>query len=305
MRVHSIACLALVAGCGGTSATLTIHDDLIDPSSALAGCGSGDVADNLAILSDIRESYHEMIVCGGLGLDFDSAIANVIVNVALGGKAPQAMSYKGNGTFESANGMMMIKTSLVGGGAASFDVLDPNSYLVGLTVNANGAINALARGGNWKQMLGRAASSVDLRFQSTGPGAALLGLTANELRGGHLATAPERIAKAIAAHIAVEDRIDVTNTHGDTTVHYVLEGPPLPLAEVLDSHAINMKLASIAATHGNQSIAVSEWTMQFKGDGGKVLDGTIGMDVTGGAFPYHAQFTYAHDMSPNIALRCR
>ncbi len=303
MRGVLVACL--LVGCGGASVAPTIHDDLIDPSSALAGCGAANVADNLAILSDVRDSYHEMIVCGGLGLDFDSAIANVIVDVALGGKAPQAMSYKGNGTFESANGMMMIRTSLVGGGETSFDVLDPSSYLVGLTVNANGAINALARGGNWKQMLGHAASAVDLRFRGTGPGAALLGLTADELRGGHLATAPERIAKAIAAHIAVEDRIDVTNTHGDTTVHYVLEGPPLPLAQVLDSHAINMKLASIAATRGAQTIAVTEWTMQFKGDGGKVLDGTIGMDVTGGSFPYHAQFTYRHDMSPNIALSCR
>ena len=309
MRALPLATFAFV-GCGAsistTSGSTSVHDDLTAPSSLAACAHDDDFGESTAILADVRDSYHEMIVCGGLALDFDSAITNVLLNAALGHGGPSAMSYKGNGTFESANHMMVIKTSLVGGGAASFDVLDPNSYLVGLRVNASGGIAGIASSHGWKQALGHAATAeLDLQLQGPAPVAALIGLTADELRSGSLATAPERIAKAIATHIAVEDRIDVENTQGKTTIHYVLENPPLPIADLLDSHAINMKLASIEATRHGQSITVTEWTMQFKGDGSKVLDGAIGMDVTGGEFPYHARFNYAHDMSPSIELSCQ
>ena len=68
-----------------------------------------------------------------------------------------------------------------------------------------------------------------------------------------------------------------------------------------------MKLVSIVATHEatGQTIRTTEWTMDFRGDGGKVLDGTIGVEVDGGAFPYAARFTYPHRMEPDIDLTCR
>jgi hypothetical protein len=68
-----------------------------------------------------------------------------------------------------------------------------------------------------------------------------------------------------------------------------------------------MQLASIVAERPatGQKIEVTEWTMQFKGDGGRVLDGTIGMDVEGGAFPYHVKLTYPHRVDPDIELSCR
>lgn len=97
------------------------------------------------------------------------------------------------------------------------------------------------------------------------------------------------------------------NEHGATTVHYILEGARQPLQDSLEHKSVPMQLVSIVATNEatGQTIKVTDWTMQFKGDGGTVLDGTIGMEVDGGAFPYAVRFAYPHRMEPNIDLTCR
>jgi hypothetical protein len=304
-----LACLgpacggASVSGSGGGAA---IVDELKDPS-ALAACAKGDVAANLQIVSELRESYHEMIVCGGLALDFDSAIINVIAHAALGRGGPSQLAYRGNGTYATANGMMMIRTSLTGGSGIGFDVLDPQSYLAGITINASGLVDVAARGGSPWDMLSHASAALDIQFQGQGPGFELLGLAADATRGGRLHIDPERIASAIAAHISVANRINVDNEQGGMTVHYILDGIPQPLSDVRSNKHIPMKLASIQATRAatGQTITITEWTMQFRGDGSTVLDGTIALDVTGGAFPYSVRFTYPHRKEPDIQLSCK
>ena len=101
-------------------------------------------------------------------------------------------------------------------------------------------------------------------------------------------------------------RISVDNVQDGTTVHYILDGAPQSLRDVLDRKNVPMQLASIQATRAatHQTIKVTEWTMQFRGDGGTVLDGAIALDVTGGAFPYAVKFTYPHRKEPDIQLTC-
>ena len=306
-----LACLApacVGASVSGSAGGAAIVDELKDPS-ALAACAKGDVAANLQIVSELRDSYHEMIVCGGLALDFDSAIINVIAHAALGRGGPSQLVYRGSGTYATANGMMMIKASLGDGSGIGFDVLDPQSYLVGLYVNANaaGLVDVAARGGSPWSMIKHASANLDIQFSGQGPGFALLGLTADEVRSGRILTDPRRIADAIAAHINIANRISVENEQGGTTIHYLLDGDPQPLNNILGSKAVPMKLASIVASHPatGQTIRITDWTMQFKGDGGKVLDGSIALDVDGGEFPYSVRFTYPHRMEPDIDLTCR
>jgi len=308
-RCHLLL-LPCIAACGGANVgvSATITDQLQDPT-ALAACAQGDAAANLAIVSDLRDSYHEMIVCGGLQLSFEQALVNVLANAALGRGGPSQMVYQGNGTYATTNGMMMIKASLGDGQGLGVDALDPQSYLVGLRVNGNvgGAVDAVARGGKPWQVLGKAAGSLDISFQAQGPLFSILGLTADEIRGGRLLASASKIKDAIAEHIYISSRINVDNQHGGTTVHYILEGEPASLKGALDHKTVPMKLASIEATHAatGQTIRITEWTMAFKGDGGKVLDGTIALDVDGGAFPYSVNFTYPHRMEPDIRLTCR
>jgi hypothetical protein len=203
--------------------------------------------------------------------------------------------------------MMALQLGLADGGALDFDPTDPQSYLAGLTVtaDANATIGAAIHGGSVWQVLGKTASTLDVQFQSTGPAFRLLGMTLEEARRGHLELG--KIAHAIASQLTIGNRIDVQNDQGGSTIHYVLQGSPIPLADVEDGDKVPMQLASIVAERPStgQHISVTEWTMQFKGDGGKVLDGTIGMNVDGGAFPYAVRFVYNHDMLPNVELSCR
>ncbi|MDB4953291.1 MAG: hypothetical protein JWO36_860 [Myxococcales bacterium] len=298
--------LLVVTGCHVGSGNPAVIDDLKQAQFALAGCASGDLATNLAIVSDLRESYHEMIVCGGLALDFDDAILHVIANAAIGRGGPSALVYQGNGTYATSNGMMMLRTSLTGGSGIGFDVLDPQSYLAGISVNANGLVDVAARGGSPWSLVTHAAGSLQIQFQGQGPGFALLGLSADQARGGRLDLDLAKIADALASHISIANRINVDNEQGGTTVHYILEGGARPLNEIRSNKTVPMTLASIQATRAatNQTIKITDWTMQFRGDGGKVLDGSIALDVTGGAFPYSVRFTYPHRMDPDIQLSC-
>ncbi|MBV8762586.1 MAG: hypothetical protein JO257_35200 [Deltaproteobacteria bacterium] len=305
--MRTFALLAL-AGChvsAGGSATIT--DDLGQPQGALGRCAAGDLKDQLAIVGELRDSYHEMIVCGGLALSFDDAIVNVIAHAALGRGGPSQLRYQGNGTYATSNGMMMIKTALASGGGIGFDVLDPQSYLAGIAIDASGSLDAVMRGGSPWQMAAHAAGSLDVRFTGQGPGAMLLGLTADELRGGVLHIDPKRIEKALGDTITVTNRIDVENEQGDTVIHYVLDGAPEKLGDVLANKHVPMQLVSIEATRKStgQTIRITDWTMQFRGDGGTVLDGAIALDVDGGAFPYSVRFTYPHRKEPDVELRCR
>lgn len=305
MRTLALVALAGCHASAGGSATIT--DDLGQPQVALAGCTAGDLKEQLAIVGELRDSYHEMIVCGQLALDFDNAVVNVIAHAALGHSGPPQLRYQGDGTFATPNGMMVIKTALATGGDLGFDVLDPQSYLAGLTVDASGGLDAALRGGSPWQMATRAAGSLDIRFSAQGPGYALLGLTADEVRGGVLHVDPTRIAKALGDAITVTNKIDVENEQGDSVIHYVLTGAPAKLSDLLGAKHVPMQLSSIEATRRStgQTIRITEWTMQFRGDGGTVLDGAIAFDVDGGAFPYSVRFTYPHRKEPDIELRCR
>jgi hypothetical protein len=302
-------CLALFACLGSAcgSASLRVNDELTNPGPALAGCATGDVAANLAIVADLRQSYHEMIVCGGLQLDLTDALVNVIANAALGRSGPAQLAYQGAGLFATANGMMAIQLGLADGGVLGFDPLDPQSYLAGITVTAraDAAMNAGMRGGSVWQVLGHAAGSLDVQFTAAGPGFALLGMTLDDARRGHLDLG--KIARSIESHFTIANKIDVKNEQGATTIHYVLVGAPVPMTDVHDGKKVPMTLSTIAADRAatGQTIKITEWTMAFKGDGGKVLDGTIAFDVDGGAFPYSVKMTYPHRMDPDIQLSCR
>jgi hypothetical protein len=300
--------LCLLAACGGArvSASVSINDELTNPN-AVAACANGDVRANLEIISDLRDSYHEMIVCGGLQLDLESSLTNVIANAVLGKATGSAMQYRGNGVFASPNGMMVVKLALANGQPLPANPLDPSSYMVGLTVTAqaSGAIDTALRGGSPWSVVSKAAASMDIQFSARGPLFDILDLGANA--SFRLLLEPKKLAKAIAKNIYITNRISVDNEHGGTVVHYILEGPPQPLSDNLDHKSVPMKLVSIVADHKatGQTIRTTEWTMAFKGDGGKVLDGTIGVEVDGGAFPFGARFTYPHRMEPDIDLTCR
>lgn len=300
---------ARASGSASVSVSVAIADDLRDPA-ILASCAStaANRDAELAIVSDLRDSYHEMIVCGGLALGWGFAVVGIIADAIKGKKAESPMIYKGNGVFASRNGMMEIQTVTASGAPLSFDVMDPRSYFAGFHITAgaqmSGAVDAAARGKPW-EAVGKAAASAQIGFSGEGPGFALLGITLAEARSGKLNF--KRIARALGDAIHVVSRIEVRDQKGNTTIHYQLQGKPQRLNDWLDGKKVPMTLASIEATNSvtQQTIRITEWTMDYRGDGGRVLDGTIGFEVEGGAFAYGVKFTYPHRAEPDVKLACR
>ena len=311
--MHRLLAVALVAGCGGgsvnASASVSIHDGLLTASTELQQCATGDVGAQTSIVADLRDSYHEMIVCGGLSLQFNNSIQSVIANALLQKAMGTPLQYQGNGVYATPNGVMWIRVS-TDAGPLSFDAMNPQSYLAGLTVtvNAQGVVGgAMQGGGGWGSMLGRAAGKADVQvsFQGEGPGFALLGITPQEARSGRLDKYLGRIEKSLGQLIKVENRVTVNNVHGGTNIQYILQSPPTPIGDMTGKKTVPMQLVSITATNAlGQKVSITKWTMDYKGDGGRVLDGTIGMDITGGQFPYHVEMMYPHNPDPNITLSC-
>ncbi|HTL36957.1 MAG TPA: hypothetical protein VL326_27665 [Kofleriaceae bacterium] len=263
----------------------------------------------MSLVSDLRDSYHEMIVCGGLSLQFNNSIQSVIANALLQKAMGTPLQYQGNGVYATPNGVMWIRVS-TDAGPLAFNAMDPQSYLAGLTVtvNAQGMVGgAMSGGGGLGSMLGRAAGHADVQvsFQGEGPGFALLGITSQEARSGRLDKYLSRIEKSLGQLIKVENRVTVNNVQGGTNIQYILQSPPTPIGDMTGKKTVPMQLVSIQATNAlGQQVAITKWTMDYKGDGGRVLDGTIGMDVTGGSFPYHVEMTYPHRAEPDITLAC-
>lgn len=316
--MRALAPLLLFAACGGGSASgsgsvsasasvsVAVRDDLRNPA-ALAACSNDRAGEQLAIVSDLRDSYHEMVVCGGLALSWSISVVGVLADALVGKKSEPAMIYKGNGIYASRNGMMEIQTVVTGSGAVvPFNVLDPHSYFTGFSVQAqvSGAIDAAARGKPW-EAVGKAAASAKIGFQGEGPGFALLGMTITEARAGKFDF--KKIARSLGDQISVINKITVNDKHGNTTVHYRLVGKPQRLNEWIDGKRVPMTLAGVEATHSvtGQTIKITDWNMEFRADGGRVLDGSIAFDVEGGTFPYAVKLTYPHRVDPDVALTCR
>lgn len=305
-----------LSGCGGASAngsasasvSVSIHDDLQTAPVALQGCAQGDIGAQMQLIADLRESYHEMIVCGGLSLQFNNSITSVIANALLQKAMGTPLTYQGHGVYATPNGVMWIRVSTAAG-PLDFNATDPQSYLQGLnvSVNANGMIGgAMSSGGGWGSMLGKAAGHADVKvsFQSPGPGFQLLGITMADAMKGKFDLGT--IERSLGSLIFVENRVQVNNQQGQTSIVYSLQSPPTKIIDMSSAKKVPMQLASIQATNAatGQTVAITKWTMDYKGDGGTVLDGTIGMDVTGGAFPFHVEMTYPHRKEPDITLSC-
>ncbi|MBK9036324.1 MAG: hypothetical protein IPL61_34605 [Myxococcales bacterium] len=312
------ACPKPLAGGGSASASASVSvtvtfpdppastaapiDDLADRSHAsLAACATGDVDANLAIVADFRDSCHEMIICGGLTNTFSGAVFRMLVNAALGHKTGvDHITYQGDGRYRVGDVMtlqMRLGADMSFGHAGDvipFDVLDLGTYFKRASISAS-ASYALG---------GRAETSYAMTFDEVGPGVELLGLSRDT--AGPLKLQFQAMADALGHNVHAAQDITVSDHKGASAIDYHLSGPPTPIANLLGGAPAAQELTSIDArrTDTNQTIAVTNWAMQYQPGSTGTLDGSITFEVRGGAFPYQATFTYPHRKEPDVALSC-
>ncbi|MCC6998969.1 MAG: hypothetical protein IT370_30430 [Deltaproteobacteria bacterium] len=266
----------------------------------LAACAKGDVSSELAIVSDFRDSCHEMIICGGLVNSFSGAAVMCLINAALGRKTGvDNLTYKGNGMYQAGDVMTMTlhlgaDTSFgKSGDIIPFDVLDLGTYFKSARISASASFS----------LGGRGATSYQIDFTEPGPGVELLGLGANPPHPLPKVDF-QAMATAFGNTVHAAQSITVHDEKGASRIDYSLSAPPQPLGALFGHAPLPMQLVNVAATRGAQTITVTNWAMQYQPGSSGTLDGSITFEVRGGAFPYRAVFNYPHRKEPDITLSC-
>jgi hypothetical protein len=328
MRGLILAALPLIASCpaagralvGGSAsgsasvqvgATVTVPDpppnpaapvdDLENADAKLGACAKGDLRAQLAIVSDFRDSCHEMIICGGLTNQFGVAIVSVLLSAALGKKIEiSTIQYQGEGRYKV--GDVMVMTLVLGrdtswgrtGDVIPFNVLALDSYFTKASVAAK-ATMAFENGHAVEK------TQLAVTFESVGPGIELLGLGPSPASGVTIDF--HEVARSLGGAIQTANVITVDDQKGDSHVRYELKSAAMRFGELLGHSPQKMELVKVDAVRGAQTIDVSNWGMQYQPGSSGTLDGTIDM-VVHGEFDYRVHLSYPHRKEPDVTLSC-
>ncbi len=283
------------------ASTATPIDERGQAEVKLAACARGDVAAQVAIVSDFVDSCHEMIVCGGLTNQFGVAIVSVLLSAALGKDLSiGAITYQGDGVYKV--GDVMTMTLVLGrdtswgkvGDVTPFDVTRLDSYFTEATVTASASVSIGPGGRETKQQL-------TVSFAGVGPGVELLGLGPNPASGVKVDF--HEVARSLGGAIQTANVITVDDRKGESHIGYHLTSAPQRFGELLGHAPQGMTLVSVDATRGAQRVEVTSWGMQFQPGSSGTLDGTIDLTVHGD-FDYRVHLGYPHRKEPDVTLAC-
>lgn len=284
-RASAILLLPLVTGCVTTKYDVE------------ACAGSADVDDTTAIVTDFKDSAHEMVTCGNLTFQLMFALLDTAQTFLQNPDGlPSAFTYDAGLYRASGSGVAMdlwfvaTEGSPVGaaGEIVEPNVFDPESYFVGMNVVDNGD------------------GTATLSFDAPGPLAALLGQ-------GDAPTSPLLVTDTDAAVLAsnlaaleLTGLIYVDDTRSVSTITYELSYPYETVTSLLTGQRLNMQ--AVAATGARddlgQSLSAPDWNVDY-GELAGTLEGTIDADVLGGPFDFHALLSYdGLSTEPSITVTC-
>lgn len=299
-----LACAFLACSNSSTENTAPPKDDLTDKNYAnLASCrGSStttEIDNNVEMALDLRESLHEMVVCGGLMVSLAGSVVSVLIDAAAGNtKDPGGFTFDGQGTYTSDQMDVQFflgeDTSFgKAGDLITFNVFQPSSYLTGATVKAEGSID----------LSGHAKSSLTVNFTGTGQGVELLGL--GKTPASPLVIDSDKIGAALGK-IQVASKIHVSDTQAHGKVDYKMNMARAPLAKVVDGVQQSIELLSMSGAREDlhQTATIQSFTITFGDVGNHALNGTVKASITGGPFGYDVLYSYPHRAEPDVVLGC-
>lgn len=280
------------------SLSLALMSACTTPKYDVGECaGSADVEDTTVIVTEFKDSAHEMVTCGSLSL---LLIRNLLLSAQTfmtdASALPGALTYEDGLYRASGTGVAMDlwlelpEGSSLGaaGETVTPNVFDGDSYFVNLSLEDNGD------------------GTATMRFDSPGPLASLLGR-------GDAPESPLTVTDADAASLAsnlsalrLSGLIYVDEALSHATVTYELSNPDGALSDMFSGQRVDMHGISASAAREDlgQTLSVTLWDVVY-GDLAGTLEGTIEADVTGGPFDYHAQLAYSGlDSEPAITITC-
>jgi hypothetical protein len=291
--------------CGPTTSNTTpAKDDIEDKNYAgLKACRGTStdavVANNVELALDVRESLHEMVVCGGLMFSLAGAVISVLIDAAQGNtRDPAGFMFDGAGTYTSPQMDVQFflgeDTSFgKAGDIITFNVFRPESYLLGAKVDAKGSVDTS----------GKVKYSVTASFSGVGPGVELLGL-------GTSPASPIKVDTngllAALGKIQISSKIHVKDAQAHGQVDYELAVDRAPLSQVTGGVKQSVQLVSLAGSRADlkQTAEIKSFTISFADVGNHALDGTVLANVSGGVFPFQVLYSYPTRAEPDVVLGC-
>lgn len=281
-------------------------DALEDPRHpGLEACrgsiSSGDLESNLEIARATKESYHEMVVCGGLNASISITLIQIMISAAAGKDTnPSGFVFDGSGRWSA--GTQMDVTFHLGfdtkfgkvGDLITYNLFKLDTFFTGATIKATASVNTK----------GEATTSLTMAFTGLGPGIELLGL-------GPEPKSPIVIdAGAIAASlgkIQLFSKVHIDDKKVNSHIKYELETLPMTLGQITAGEPAVMKLLNVSGERPDvgQKMTVTNFGIDYRDIGSGYLDGKIEVDMTGGPFfPYSVTYTYPRRNAPDVSLSC-
>jgi hypothetical protein len=297
-----LAC-ALLA-CSNTTNTTPPKDDLEDKNytnltSCRGSASTTDIDNNVELALDLRESLHEMVVCGGLMVTVAGAVITVLIDSASGNtKDPDGFTFDGKGTYTSPQMDLQFflgqDTSFgKAGDLITFNVFQLDTYLTGAKVDAKASID----------LSGNTKSSVTATFSGTGPGVELLGL-------GKTPASPLKIDSdgllTALGKIQIASKIHVDDSQAHGKINYNLRVDKAPLSQVSQGVQQSIQLISMSGARADlqQTATIKDFTIGFGDVGNHALSGTVRASISGGTFPFDVLYNYPHRAEPDVVLGC-
>lgn len=315
-----VACSALGGGGSTNNAppanTAAAKDALDDPKhpgleTCTANVGETSREDALAIAQGFKQSCHELVVCGGLAAQMSAGVLTLVLNAALGAATGSGgFVYDGKGTYKTntsgqGTGMdielRLPKDTSFGkrGDVITFDLLKLDTYFKGdPKLSASGSIDTS----------GNTAYKIAASFGEPGPGYELLGLGAAAGGSASVSFDFDKV-KAAIGEILITAKTHVDDKQGKSTFVYDMASKSeLTLGRFASGTPLDMSLVGVRGERPDlgQTLAITKWEIRYLDTSGSgYLDGTIGFDVKGGAFPYGVTFDYPRRKDPDVTLACR
>lgn len=275
----------------------------------LAACSGATPQDQidkeLQIVQFLDQDFHEMVVCGGLANRFAYDLLHFFASVGCGKPTvPVGLIFGGFGLF-LAGGVMQVNVKLAkdsdlgkAGDPVPFDLFDIGSYGAGISVKAE-----ITADTSWSTEDSFAAH-IDGTYEITvdAPNPDALGLWGIAATGKVTKTQAE-LAKSIGENIVFSLDITQESSQG---VKYRIVSPDFSPTDVYGGAVIDFPITFLQANipETSQTASLGDWNIQFVPNQFGILDGSIGVQVAGGSFPFYIEYTYPKTSAPNIAVSC-
>jgi hypothetical protein len=261
----------------------------------MADLGQESLNNELTIVVDVEQSYHEMVACGALTFLIAEAVSRVVGDLLddpTGLTAPAGFTWENNAYVTRDGGSEMQVTFHYGDdleagpedAVIEHDLFDADNYLKGIRFDVDYTTFELI-----------------VRYDERGPLVELLGFGAMPDRPLRIGLYDVDDLVGEMSRIKIASGVEVTDVReGGTDVSYWVTKVPQQLGPFLFSGALTWDVEDTAATREPQRMDTTSWAVDYSDNG---LSGTIDFSVDG-FFPYSGTYLYSDSGWATVSLTC-